>query len=89
MAKFFHLQKSKRYSYKPRYYNEQDEIRKKREARILKEIEAEKSGTPKNISKESMSNYLKIARNTQKKSNARLLIILAILFLISYFFFFK
>jgi cytochrome c-type biogenesis protein CcmH/NrfG len=88
MAKFFHLQKSKGYSYKPRYYNEQDELRKKREARIIKEIEAEKSGTSKNISKESMTNYLKIARNTQKKSNIRLLVILVILFLISYFFFF-
>ena len=89
MAKFFHLQKNRRFSDKPRYYNEMDELRKAREERIKKEIEAEKQGKPSRVSKEDMANYLKITRRTQKKSNVRILVILALLLLIFYFFFLK
>jgi hypothetical protein len=89
MAQFFHLQKSKRFSYKPRYYNEMEERRKEREERIDKEIEAERLGKPIRVSKEDMANYIRIARRTKKKSNVRLLVILALLFLIFYLFLFN
>lgn len=89
MAKFFHLQKAKRFNYQPRYYDEAAEQRKEREERIIKEVEAERQGKPTRISKESMANYIKMARKTQKKSNIRLLVILALLLLIFYVFFFK
>lgn len=82
MAKFFHVQKSKRFTFKPRYYNEKDELRKEREERIKNEVEAEKLGKPSSISKGDMANYIKIARHTQKKSNIRLLVILIILILL-------
>ena len=88
MAKFFHLQKSKRFTYKPRYYNERREQRLEREKGIIKDVEAEKLGKPR-LTKEDMDNYIKIARRTQKKSNVTLVIILAILIAIFYLFFFK
>ena len=89
MAKFFHLQKSKRFSYKPRYYDERAERRKGHEEAIIKEIEAEKAGKKTRLAKEDMENYIKIARRTQKKSNTRILVIMIILMLLFYFFFYK
>ena len=83
MAKFFHLQKSKRFSYKPRYYNKMKEQRLEREEEIIKDVEAEKLGKPR-LTKEDMANYIKMARRTQKKSNVTLVIILAILIAIFY-----
>jgi t-SNARE complex subunit (syntaxin) len=89
MAKFFHLQKNKRFTYKPRYYDERAERRKEHEAAILKEIEAEKAGKKVRLTKDDMENYIKIARRTQKKSNTRILVIIIILMLLFYFFFYK
>ena len=88
MGKFFHLQKSKRFSYKPRYYNEMDEQRKEREKKIIQEVEDDKLGKPR-VSKEDMDSYLKIARRTQKKSNVTLFVILGLLVAIFYMFFIK
>lgn len=89
MAKFFHLPKSKRFSYQPRYYDEMKERREEREERIKKEIELEKQGKASRITKEDMANYIKMTRRTQKKSNIRLFVILALLLMIFYFFFIK
>lgn len=89
MAKFFHLPKSKRFAYKPRYYDEMKERREEREERIKKEVELEKQGKASRITKEDMANYIKMTRRTQKKSNVRLVVILAILLMIFYFFFIK
>lgn len=83
MAKFFHLQKSKRFSYNPRYYNEMKEQRLEREKEIIEDVEAEKLGKPR-LTKDDMDNYIKIARRTQKKSNVTLVIILVILIAIFY-----
>jgi hypothetical protein len=66
-----------------------EERRKEREERIDKEIEAERLGKPIRVSKEDMANYIRIARRTKKKSNVRLLVILALLFLIFYLFLFN
>jgi len=86
MAKLFHIPKSKRFSYKPRFYSEVDEKRKEREERIRKEVEAEKAGKPIEYSREGLENYIKIARRTRKKSNMRIMVILVILLLLFYFF---
>ena len=88
MAKFFHLQKSKRFSYKPRYYNEMDEQRKERETKVLQDLDDEKLGKPR-VTKEDMDSYLKIARRTQKKSSLTLFVILILLIAIFYFMFVK
>jgi len=88
MAKFFHLQKSKRFTYNPRYYNERTEQRLEREKEIIKDVEAEKLGKPR-LTKEDMANYIKMARRTQKKSNVTLVIILFLLIAIFYLFFIK
>ena len=89
MAQFFKLPKNRRFSYKPRYYNEMAEKRKEREERIRKEVEAEKSGNYQSDASEELSNYITIARRTKKKSNIRLFVILVILLLIFYFFLLK
>lgn len=88
MGKFFHLQKSKRFMYKPRYYNERSEQRLEREKEIIKDVEAEKLGKPR-LTKEDMANYISMARRTQKKSNVTLVIILVLLIAIFYLFFVK
>jgi len=88
MAKFFHLQKNKQFSYKPRYYDERKEQRKEREKNILQEIEDEKLGKPR-LTKEDMANYIKLTRRTKKKSNIMLFVIFAILLEIFYMFFFN
>lgn len=89
MAKFFHLPKSKRFGYQPRYYDEIKERREEREERIKKEVELEKQGKASRITKEDMTNYIKMTRRTQKKSNIRLVVILALLLMIFYFLFLK
>lgn len=89
MAKFFDLQKNKRFSMQPRYYDERAEQRKDREKVILKELESEKAGRPSRLTKDQMDNYIKMTRRTRKKSNLRLLAILALLLLIFYIFFLK
>lgn len=85
MARFLHLPKSKRFNYKPRYYNEQAERRKEREAAIIQELEAVKKGRPVDLSKKEMENYIQMSRRTKKKSNIRLLVILVILMLLFYY----
>ncbi len=89
MASLFQLPKNKRFSYKPRYYNERTEQRKEREAAIIKEVEAEKQGKRVRLTKDEMDNYIQITRRTRKKSNLRLLIILALLLLLAYFMFYN
>jgi len=60
------------------------ENRKKRQERILREIEAEKEGKSFRISPEEREHYIQFARKSRKKSNIRLLIILFILFFLVY-----
>jgi len=86
MAKLFHIPKPKRFSYKPRFYNEVEELRKEREVRLKREVEAEKQGRSTEFSREGMANYIKFARRTRKKSNMRILVILVILLMLFYFF---
>ncbi len=85
MGKFFHIQKAKKFSYNPIYYNEQAEKRAKRNKIIMQELEAEKNGQKPSVTKQDLENYFQISRKAQKKSNTRLLVILAILTLLFYF----
>lgn len=89
MASFFKLPKNRRFSYKPRYYNEREELRKEREAAIIKEVEAEKQGKRTKLTKDEMDNYIQLTRRTRKKSNIRLLVILALLLLLAYYMFYN
>lgn len=89
MASLFQIRKSKRFNYKPRFYNEREELREERHSKIRKEVEAEKSGKSTGFSREDSENYIKFARKAQKKSNLRLLLILIILLLLSYLFLYK
>lgn len=89
MARFFHLPRSKKFTYKPRYYDERVERRKERETAIVKELEAEKNGKRSSLTKDEMNNYIQLARRTKKKSNIRLLIILVILLLLMYYMFYN
>ncbi|MFA6401755.1 MAG: hypothetical protein WCX31_09040 [Salinivirgaceae bacterium] len=89
MANIFQLPPHKRFNYKPRFYNQREELRKERQELIKKELEAEKNGNPTRITKDELANYIKLRRKAHKKSNLRILIILAILLLLFYFFLFK
>ncbi len=89
MANFFQLPKNKRFSFKPRYYNEMAEKRKEREGRIIKELKSEKAGKQYRNEEKEMENYITLTRRHKKKSNMRLLVILVLLLLIFYFFFYK
>lgn len=89
MARFFHVPKAKRFKYNPRYYNERAEQRKEREAAIIKEVEAEKQGKRVRLTKTELENYIKLSRKAKKKSNIRLLVILAILLMLFYFMFYN
>lgn len=89
MAKFLHLPKAKRFTYKPMYYNEQAELRKERETAIIKELEAEKKGNRVRFTKDELENHIQLTRKAKKKSNVRLLVILVILILLSYYMFYN
>ncbi len=83
MAKLFKLPQHKRFNYTPRFYNERDEQRKHRFARIDRDMEraARTDGDA-----ERENHYIKFARKTKKKSNITLLLVLGLLLLLYYFF---
>lgn len=86
MAKLFELPNHKRYNYKPRFYNEQAELRKRRQEILKREHDLDNgTGERQSLVKKQMGNYIKMARKTRKKSNLRVFIILIILLLLSYF----
>ena len=89
MAKLFKLPSHKRFDFQPRYYNEQAESRKKRQERILREIESEKAGQQTGTVREEMEHYIQFARKHRKKSNIRVMIILFILLVIVYLFLYR
>jgi hypothetical protein len=89
MARLFSLPKNKRFGYAPRFYDERSALRNERNEQIRREVDAEKEGKKGRISKDELANYIKMTRRTQKKSNLRLLVILALLLAIFYLFFLK
>ncbi|HAN00845.1 MAG TPA: hypothetical protein DCQ26_19810 [Marinilabiliales bacterium] len=89
MAGFFKLPKQKKFTYKPRFYNEREELRKERFEKIKQEVEAEKDGKQSSLNKGDLVNYIQMRRKAQKKSNLRVLLILTLLLLLFYYFFYK
>jgi len=91
--KFFHTPKNKQFNYKPRYYNEQKEELENRINKIKKEMgkedlsDSEKPYVP-NI-KGQMKGFGKRTIISRDKSNLRLILIIAILFALIYFFFLR
>ncbi len=88
-VKFLHTPKNKKFSFKPRYYNEQKEELEKRVEQIKREMgidDVNESGKPyvPNI-KGQMRGYFKKNAEQKRKSTTRLVIILMVLFAIVYF----
>lgn len=87
--KFFYLPKGRKFNYQPRYYDERKEELERRKRRIDRELGLEQNGKGKDVFvpqiKGQMRKYMKTAKKQRKTSNIRMLIILAVLLLISYF----
>ncbi|MFC2151867.1 hypothetical protein ACFLSE_05005 [Bacteroidota bacterium] len=86
--KFLHTPKNKKFSFKPRYYNEQKEELEKRIQKIKREMGVEDDDTSKpfvpNI-KGQMRGYFHKNVQEKRKSTVRLVVILIILFVVVYF----
>lgn len=88
--KFLHTPKNKKFSFKPRYYDEQKEELEKRVREIKREMgikddeNGDKPYVP-TIRKGQMRGYFKKSVEQKRKSTIRLIIILIILFAIIYF----
>lgn len=87
---FFRTYRPKEFNYIPRYYDEQKEDLEERIRGIEREMGAKKGDAYRpTIRKGQMSNYFRrTKRKAQKQSNIRLIVILLILFFISYLLFF-
>ena len=91
LPSFFSPGKPRRYHYTPRYYDPEKEALQQRIAQIEQELGVHKGEAyvPK-IRRGQMANYFKKkSQRREKASNLRLLLILAILFLLSYILFFR
>ena len=90
LPSFFKKNKHKEFNFIPRYYNQQKENLEGRVRSIEREMEAKEGEAYRpTIRKGQMSNYFNRKRGkAQKQSNIRLIIIVIVLFLISYFLFF-
>ncbi len=87
---FFKINKHKQFNFIPRYYDPQKEDLEKRIRSVEREMGAKEGEAYRpTIRKGQMSNYFNRKRGkAQKQSNIRLIIILIVLFLISFFLFF-
>lgn len=98
--KFFHIPKTKKFSITPRYYDPEAEERVDRENRIRSELGMPVTGEPRDSSKpyrpnlrgqfrKAMSHDSKTTLEARRKSNHRLLIIMAILAMLMYILFYR
>ena len=90
LSGFFKINKNRQFNFIPRYYDSQKESLKKRIKSIEQEMGANEGEAYRpTLRKGQMSNYFnKKKGKAQKQSNIRLIIILLVLFFISYFLFF-
>lgn len=91
--KFFHTPKNRQFNFKPRYYDEQKEDLENRIEQIKRELgqndpNNDKKTYTSNI-KGRMKGTLRRTRNTQQKSNIRLILIIIVLSLVAYYVFLK
>jgi hypothetical protein len=92
VPRFFKLHKPKRFEYNPRYWDPEKEEREERIRRIKQEMGVELEGGPvrTTITRGSFRQYKKHTKvRATRSSNIRLVIILAVLFLISYLIFYR
>ena len=87
---FFKINKNKQFNFIPRYYDPQKEDLEKRIRSIEQEMGVKEGEAYRpSLRKGQMRNYFRgKKRKAQKQSNIRLIIILIVLFIISYFLFF-
>ena len=90
LPSFFKINKHKEFNFIPRYYDQQKEKLEKRIKSIEQEMGVKEGEAYRpTIRKGQMSNYFNRKKGkAQKQSNIRLIIILMVLFLISFFLFF-
>ena len=90
LPSFFKINKNRKYNFIPRYYDPRKEDLEERIRSIEREMGVKEGEAYRpTIRKGQMSNYFNWKkRKTQKQSNIRLIIILVVLFFISYFLFF-
>jgi len=91
--KFFYTPKNRQFNFKPRYYDEQKEDLENRIEQIRRELGQNDPNNDKktysaNI-KGRMKGTLRRSRDTQQKSNIRLILIIIVLSLVAYYVFFK
>ena len=67
---FFSLPGTRRFDYKPMFYNEQEEKRRERQQRIEREVKYENGEQP-----DEAPNFIHFARKQRQKSSKRVLII--------------
>ena len=90
LPSFFKINKNRRFNFIPRYYDPQKENLEKRIKSIEQEMGVKEGEAYRpSIRKGQMTNYFNRKKGkAQKQSNIRLIIILLVLFLVSYFLFF-
>ena len=90
LPSFFKINKNRRFNFIPRYYDPQKENLEKRIRSIEQEMGVKEGEAYRpSIRKGQMTNYFNRKKGkAQKQSNIRLIIILLVLFLVSYFLFF-
>lgn len=85
---FFKTPRPKEFNYMPRYYDERKEEADERQKRIEKELSASNNGEyVSGITRGSMQRRFAERRRGKRSSTIRLLVIIAILFLLTYFLF--
>ena len=87
--RFLHTPKNKKFTFKPRYYDEQKEELEKRVEQIKKEMGVSDEDPDKpyvsSIRKGQMRGYFKKSAEQKRKSTIRMVIILIVLIAIVYF----
>lgn len=90
--RFFHTPRNKRFSFTPRYYDEQKEDLERRVEQIKQEMGINENDPNKpyisKIRKGEMRGYFKKSREYKKRSTIRLFVILIILIAIAYYLFY-
>ena len=93
LPRFFRIPQHKRFDYQPLYYDEAKEKREERIRSIEREmgVEHEDNGRKysPSISRGSFSSMYSRRKKVQRSSNIRLIILVLLLFLITYFILFR
>lgn len=98
--KFFHLPQARKFNYSPRYYDPDLEERKERESRIKSELGIQDEPDYRSDSstyrpfikgqfRKAMRRESKTSLVMRRKSNQRLILIIAVLVLLFYFVFYR